>query len=46
MQNLRRIDNSSGQAEHQVDTSNKTDGIFVLELVQDDKSVIRKIVKR
>ena len=45
-QYLRRIDNSSGQVEHEVDISNKTDGIFVLEIVQDDKRVIRKIVKQ
>ena len=45
-QYLRRIDNTSGQEEHQVDISNKTDGIFVLELAQGDKRVIRKIVKQ
>ena len=42
----RNIDNASGQVEHEVDISNKTDGIFVLELVQGDKRVIRKIVKQ
>ena len=45
-QYLRRIDNTSGQVEHEVDISNKTDGIFVLEIVQGDKRVIRKIVKQ
>jgi len=45
-QYLRRIDNSSGQAEHEVDISNKTDGLFFVELSQDDKRVIRKIFKK
>ena len=45
-QYLRRIDNSSGQAEHEVDISSKTDGLFFVELSQDDKRVIRKILKQ
>ena len=45
-QYLRRVDNSSGQAEHEVDISSKTDGLFFVELSQDDKRVIRKILKR
>ena len=42
----RNIDNSSGQVEHQVDISNKSDGIFVIELVMDNKKVIKKVVKQ
>ena len=42
----RSIDNSSGQGEHQVDISNKSDGIFVIELVMDNKKVIKKVVKQ
>ena len=42
----RNIDNSSGQVEHQVDISNKSDGIFVIELAMDNKKVIKKVVKQ
>ena len=45
MQYLRSIDNSSSQMEHKVDISNKTDGLFFVELSQDDKKVIKKVVK-
>ena len=45
-QYLRNIDNSSGQVEHQVDISNKSDGIFVIELTKDDKKAIKKVVKQ
>jgi len=45
-QYLRNIDNSSGQLEHEVDISNKSDGIFFVELSQEDKKVIKKIIKQ
>ena len=45
VQYLRSIDNSSSQMEHKVDISNKTDGLFFVELSQDDKKVIKKVVK-
>ena len=45
-QYLRNIDNTSGQVEHQVDISNKSDGIFVIELTKGDKKVIKKVVKQ
>ena len=45
-QYLRRIDNTSGQVEHEVDISNKTDGLFFVELSQEDKRVIKKIFKK
>ena len=45
-QYLRNIDNSSGQGEHEVDISNKSDGVFFVELLQEDKRVIKKIIKQ
>ena len=45
-QYMRNIDNSSGQLEHEVDISNKSDGVFFVELSQEDKRVIKKIVKQ
>ena len=45
-QYMRNIDNSSGQLEYEVDISNKSDGIFFVELSQEDKRVIKKIVKQ
>ena len=43
-QYMRNIDNSSGQLEHEVDISNKSDGVFFVELSQEDKRVIKKII--
>ena len=45
-QYMRNIDNSFGQVEHEVDISNKPDGVFFVELSQEDKRVIKKIVKQ
>jgi len=45
-QYMRNIDNSSGQLEHEVDISNKSDGVFFVELSQEDKRVIKKIIKQ
>ena len=45
-QYMRNIDNSSGQLEHEVDISNKSDGVFFVELSQEVRRVIKKIVKQ
>ena len=45
-QYMRNIDNSSGQLEHEVDILNKSDGVFFVELSQEDRRVIKKIVKQ
>ena len=39
------IDNSSGNSEFQLDVSNRKDGVFFIELSQDDKKVIKKVIK-
>ncbi len=40
------IDNSSGNSEFQLDVSNRKDGVFFIELSQDDKKVIKKVIKK
>ena len=40
------IDNSSGSMSHRVDISSSSQGLYILELSQGDKKVIKKIIKR
>ena len=40
------IDNSSGNTEFQLDVSNRKEGVFFIELSQDDKKVIKKVIKK
>ena len=46
VQYINRINNSNSILEHQINILNKNDGIFLLELLQNDKKVVRKIVKK
>ena len=45
IQYIKNINISNTLLEYQIDILNKNDGIFVLELIQNDKKVLRKIIK-
>jgi len=41
----KKLNNNLGSSSHEIDISTKNDGVFIVQLVQDDKKTMKKIIK-